>query len=76
MPCPVPKPIESLRGVKVDAVAAARHHALALADGGSVYTWGGDVAANSGALGLAPAVHEEGSIVPTPQRIPVLRVGM
>jgi hypothetical protein len=39
--CPLPKPIESLRGVKVDAVATGNEHTLALADdGGSVYTWG------------------------------------
>jgi alpha-tubulin suppressor-like RCC1 family protein len=37
--CPVPKPIQSLRGVKVDAVAASGRHTLALADDGSVYAW-------------------------------------
>jgi hypothetical protein len=39
MDCPVPKPIEALRGVKVDAVAATDSHTLALADDG-VYTRG------------------------------------
>jgi alpha-tubulin suppressor-like RCC1 family protein len=34
--CPLPKPIESLRGIKVDAVAAG-NHTLALADDGGVY---------------------------------------
>jgi alpha-tubulin suppressor-like RCC1 family protein len=43
--CALPKPIESLRGVKCDAVAAACH-TLALQDDGSVYAWGnGDAAA-------------------------------
>jgi alpha-tubulin suppressor-like RCC1 family protein len=36
----VPKPIEALRGVKVNAVAASFDHTLALADNGSLYTWG------------------------------------
>jgi alpha-tubulin suppressor-like RCC1 family protein len=34
---PLPKPIESLRGVKVDAVVACFLHTMALADDGSVY---------------------------------------
>jgi E3 ubiquitin-protein ligase HERC2 len=38
--CPVFKPIESLRGIKVDAVAAGDGHTLAMADDGSVYAWG------------------------------------
>jgi E3 ubiquitin-protein ligase HERC2 len=38
--CPLPNPIESLRGIKVDAVAAIVSHTLALADDGSVYAWG------------------------------------
>jgi alpha-tubulin suppressor-like RCC1 family protein len=37
---PLPKPIESLRGIKVDAVAGSNQHTLAVADDGSVYAWG------------------------------------
>jgi hypothetical protein len=37
MNCPLPKPIESFLGVKVDAVAAAGDRTLVLADDGSVY---------------------------------------
>jgi alpha-tubulin suppressor-like RCC1 family protein len=72
--CPLPKPIEPLRGVKVDAVAANSHHALALADDGSVYVWGDLQAADAGALGLGHLAIYEGRPVPTPQRIPALRV--
>jgi E3 ubiquitin-protein ligase HERC2 len=74
--CPLPKPIESLRGVKVDAVTADIDHTLALADDGSVYAWGRWDAARSGALGLGPAVsdaHAEAD-VPTPRRAAALRV--
>jgi alpha-tubulin suppressor-like RCC1 family protein len=77
MDCPLPKPIESLRGVKVDAVAAGERHTLALADDGSVYVWGDRFAADSGALGLGPSVNDAGRAgraVHTPQRIPGLRV--
>jgi alpha-tubulin suppressor-like RCC1 family protein len=35
--CPLPKPVEALRGVKVDAAVAAQYHTLAQADGGRVY---------------------------------------
>jgi regulator of chromosome condensation len=42
---PLPKPVEPLRGIKVDAVAAASWHAQALADDGSVYVWGSCFAA-------------------------------
>jgi alpha-tubulin suppressor-like RCC1 family protein len=73
--CPLPKPIASFRGDKVDAVAANRFHTLALADNGSVYAWGNKDAAAKGALGLGLAVSEAGEAVRTPQRIPVLRVG-
>jgi alpha-tubulin suppressor-like RCC1 family protein len=72
--CPLPKPIESLRGIKVDAVATHHHHTLALADDGSVYAWGDKEAAVCGALGLGLAVSDARDCVPTPQRIPELRV--
>jgi alpha-tubulin suppressor-like RCC1 family protein len=71
--CSVPTPIESLRGVKVVAVAADHHHTLALADDGSVYSWGNRFAAMSGALGLGPSVSDAKRAVPTPQRIPEMR---
>jgi alpha-tubulin suppressor-like RCC1 family protein len=74
--CLVPKPIESLQGVKVDAVAVSLTHTLALADDGSVYAWGSKEAAAGGALGLGPAVREAGQAVFTPQRVPLLRVGI
>jgi alpha-tubulin suppressor-like RCC1 family protein len=72
--CPLPKPIESLRGIKVDAVATGQHHTLALADDGSVYAWGNKYAAGSGALGLGPSVIAAEQAVPIPQRIPTLRM--
>jgi alpha-tubulin suppressor-like RCC1 family protein len=71
--CPVPKPIESLRGIKVDAVASGLI-TTALADDGSVYTWGCFEAAREGALGLGDSVTEAGVDVRKPQRIPALRV--
>jgi hypothetical protein len=64
--CPLPKPIESLRGVKVEAVVAGFAHTLALADDGSAYVWG-----RSSFLGLGPSVKES---VYTPRRIPALLV--
>jgi alpha-tubulin suppressor-like RCC1 family protein len=70
--CPLPKPIESLRGVKVDAVAAGIHHTLALAEDGSVYAWGGETLAGTGALGLGPGVRDAGRDVRTPQRMLLL----
>jgi alpha-tubulin suppressor-like RCC1 family protein len=70
--CPVPKPIESLRGIKVDAVAAGSGHALALTDNGSVYAWGMQHAAASGALGLGRRMTDRK--VSTPRRVPALRV--
>jgi alpha-tubulin suppressor-like RCC1 family protein len=66
--CPLPKPIESSRGAKVDAFDANNVHTLALADYGSVYAWGHRAAAQSGALGLGPSVTEVGMEgVPMPQ---------
>jgi alpha-tubulin suppressor-like RCC1 family protein len=70
--CPLPKPIESLRGAKVDAVAAGYEHTLAVADDGGVYAWGTRRAAGSGALALRPSMMASEC---TPQRIPALRVG-
>jgi alpha-tubulin suppressor-like RCC1 family protein len=72
--CPVPKPFQLLRGIKVDAVAAGSFHALALADDGSVYAWGDVEAAGDGALGLGPTVRLANVAVRTPQRIPALHV--
>jgi alpha-tubulin suppressor-like RCC1 family protein len=66
----LPVRIESLRGVKVDMVATGQHHTLALADDGSLYSWGDKRAANVGALGLGPAVAEAKVTVHTPQRVP------
>jgi alpha-tubulin suppressor-like RCC1 family protein len=72
--CSVPKRIESLKGVKVDAVVGSWGHTLALADDGSVYAWGvGDVV-RAGALGLGVSVSAASGTVLTPQRIPELRV--
>jgi alpha-tubulin suppressor-like RCC1 family protein len=51
--CPLPKPIESLRGVKMDAVVAVHNRTLALADDGSVYAWGKEDVARCGLLGSA-----------------------
>jgi alpha-tubulin suppressor-like RCC1 family protein len=70
--CPLPKPIESLRGIKVDAVAAGAAHTHALADDGSVYAWGSDYSAGWSTLGLGPSA--KGAKVLTPRRIPALRV--
>jgi alpha-tubulin suppressor-like RCC1 family protein len=74
--CRESKPIESLRGIKVDAVAAGAYHTLALADDGSVYSWGKKTW--SEALGLGSAVSDAREDVLTPQRIPELgmRLGM
>jgi alpha-tubulin suppressor-like RCC1 family protein len=72
--CPLPKPMESLRGIKVDAVAAGDNHTLALGDDGRVYAWGSKDAAESGALGLGPSVCDARSHVHTPHLIPMLCV--
>jgi alpha-tubulin suppressor-like RCC1 family protein len=72
--CPLPKPIESLRGIRLDAVAAGNYQALARADDGSVYAWGNYMTAGVGAPGLGPSVSDAGVPVPIPQRIPALRV--
>jgi alpha-tubulin suppressor-like RCC1 family protein len=74
MDCRLPKPIESLRGIKVDAVVASYDSTLALADDGSVYAWGRQSAAEWGVLGLGPSVNDAEEAVPTPQRIPGLRL--
>jgi E3 ubiquitin-protein ligase HERC2 len=68
--CLVPKPIEALRGVKVDAVAACDLSTLALADDGSRYAWGSGFV-----LGLGPLVSDTGTSVREPRRIPALRAG-
>jgi alpha-tubulin suppressor-like RCC1 family protein len=70
---PLPKPVEALRGVKVDAVAACGH-TLGLTDDGSVYAWGSVFAGETGALGLGPSVNGAGVPVHTPRRIPGLRL--
>jgi E3 ubiquitin-protein ligase HERC2 len=72
--CRVPKRIASLRSIKLDAVVAGHRHTLALSGNGRVYAWGGSGAACSGALGLGPSVGGGQSHVPTPRRIPALRV--
>jgi alpha-tubulin suppressor-like RCC1 family protein len=71
--CYCPKPVKSLRGVKVDAVAIGNEHTLALSDDGSVYAWGSKMAAKSGALGLGQSVIDARKAVRTPQPIPELR---
>jgi alpha-tubulin suppressor-like RCC1 family protein len=69
--CPLPMRIESLRSIKVDAVAAHDHHTLALTDDGSVFTWG---RGHAFLLGLGSSVSDAQSLVPTPQRIHSLHV--
>jgi alpha-tubulin suppressor-like RCC1 family protein len=75
VPCLCPRPIASLRGMKVDAVTASDRHTLALADDGSVYAWGHVNSAAPGAFSL-PGCSVCDAMVPvlTPQRIPGLRV--
>jgi alpha-tubulin suppressor-like RCC1 family protein len=67
--CVSPKPIESLRGAKFLAVAGSDDQTLALAVNGSVYAWGNDTAAETGALGLGRAVSDAMQPVHTPQRV-------
>jgi alpha-tubulin suppressor-like RCC1 family protein len=72
--CRVPNPIETLRGVKVNAVAAAGWHTLALADDRSVYAWGNKDTA-VGAMGRVPSISgAPQDLRTTPRRIPALRV--
>jgi hypothetical protein len=71
--CPLPKPIESLRGIKMDAVAAGYRHTLAVADNGSLYVWGDSAGAGSVALCLGTSAFED-VCVPTPQRVPDVRL--
>jgi alpha-tubulin suppressor-like RCC1 family protein len=70
----MPKPIRSLRRIKVDAVTAGMNHMLALAADDSVYGWGSVGATNSGALGLGQSASDAAENVQTPRRIPTLRV--
>jgi alpha-tubulin suppressor-like RCC1 family protein len=49
----LPKPMEALQGIKVDAVAASPEHTLALADDGSGYAWGHGGSVRAGALGVS-----------------------
>jgi alpha-tubulin suppressor-like RCC1 family protein len=71
-----------LQGVRCERRSASRgcvwrvgcDHTLAPADDGSVYAWGHEEAAKSGALGLATSVQEAGRAVFTPQRVPALHV--
>jgi alpha-tubulin suppressor-like RCC1 family protein len=72
--CILPKPIDSLRGIKVDLVIASFDHTLAPADEGSMYAWGTGHAAQTGMLGLHTSVSDAGWTVCTPQRVPELRV--
>lgn len=68
---PLPRPIEALRGVRVDAVAGSFYDTLALADDGSVYVWGTKYAAKGSPI--PPAARGEGLPVLSPVRIPALR---
>jgi alpha-tubulin suppressor-like RCC1 family protein len=69
--CPLPKPIDSLQGVKVDAMAAAGSYTLALADDGSVYAWGGAYSMDDGEHSLSTSQRDARR---TPQRVPAIRV--
>jgi alpha-tubulin suppressor-like RCC1 family protein len=83
--CPMPKVIESLRNVKVDAVAAGERRRVALAEDWSVYAWGYVDWAGLGVLGLSKgemeprdrysvANGEPAQPLPPPRRVPELRV--
>jgi alpha-tubulin suppressor-like RCC1 family protein len=54
----------------VDAVAACNHQTLLLSRDGSMYSWGDEEAATSGALGLGPSVRDAERAVLTSQRLP------
>eukprot|EP00962_Isochrysis_galbana_P031323 scaffold10205_cov112-Isochrysis_galbana.AAC.1 len=71
MNCPLPKQLEALRGIKVDAIAAGDFHTLALADDGSVHAWGDKFSAQIGAL-CSPHAMEHEYEMRTPQRVPML----
>jgi alpha-tubulin suppressor-like RCC1 family protein len=73
MKCPLPEPIESLDGIRVDVVAAAVFHTMALADDGRVYTWGDRDAALAGALGLGRSVSDADRTMRRPHRVRGLR---
>jgi alpha-tubulin suppressor-like RCC1 family protein len=72
--CPVPKPLKSLAGIKVNMVFAASRHTLAVADNGRVYAWGTEATATEGALGLGASVSAARKAVPMPRLIPLLRM--
>jgi alpha-tubulin suppressor-like RCC1 family protein len=71
----LPKPIESMQGIKVHAVSAHEDHTLALAHDGRGYAWGSWNAVMQGVLGVIPTVLDIAGDVCTPHRIPALRVG-
>jgi hypothetical protein len=75
--CPLPKPIDMFPrryGTKVHAVAAGDDHTLALAENGSVYAWGHDYGAHSGALGVGAVKGRATRRMRTPHRVPGLRL--
>jgi alpha-tubulin suppressor-like RCC1 family protein len=72
--CHLPRLMVSMQGVRVDSVTVEQTYTLALAHDGAVYSWGDEYQARAGILGLGSSVSEAGIDVPTPQRIPGLRV--